>query len=127
MMILSTLALIYANTASTSTMLQAQEFEYLIGKEALQHELYNDFPDMIVFSPRLIAPVMRRPSLQTPGFIEWRSQSQNYGTVQLRKYLCKLRASASKTSGSLPLIKLHQGHKKVRTFIVDWKGEMKRR
>ena len=74
--------------------------------------------------------------------MEESGQVNNYGTVQLRKYLlCKIQAAqgtsilerrgiASKSltsETSLPLINLHQGQKKVRTFIADWKGEMKRR
>ena len=54
MIILCTLAQIYTNTASTSTILQAQEVEYMIGKEALQQQLCNDSPDVIVFSPHLM-------------------------------------------------------------------------
>ena len=67
----------------------------MIGKEALKQQLYYYSPDMIVFLPHLIAPVIRRPHLQTPGFIEWRSQVKlkNYGTMQLRQYLCKIRAA----------------------------------
>ena len=82
MIILCTLARIYTNTASTSTILQAQEVEYMIGKEALRQQLCNDSPDMIVFSPHVIAPVIRRPCLQTRGFIEWRSQVKSKITVR---------------------------------------------
>ena len=63
MVIMCTLAQIHTNPASTGTILQAQEVEYRIGKEALQQQLCNDSPDMMVFSPHLIAPVIRRPYL----------------------------------------------------------------
>ena len=56
--ILCTLAQIYTNSASTRTILQAQEVEYRIGKEALQQQLCNGSPDMMVFSAHLIAPVI---------------------------------------------------------------------